>query len=174
MKIYNSYHPPVYRDQVGSLMYTMIDYVALYDDTVEISIQVPGSTDDSSIIKINDSTIISCLPSILNGEISCFHLLKELEHYLRLKHKKELSSYSAKSYWGSALQSYDERERLFGLWNMLLRKESLVNLCQWFPHEESNKEKFIQDTPLKVVSDEIIDAINDQFSLTCRKLTGKM
>lgn len=159
MKINNTFHPQKYDSISGNgNFYTYIESVTLKENKVMFTIAIPGA--DNKQIEISEPEIIKILPSLLNGEISCCEALHKLEKFLRTKYSKNLSS-------DSFFQQSPELEtRMSNLcWALVSWSDDpFAVLCQYFPHEYEDRVRWLQNKPIKVVSNEIIDAIKESFS----------
>lgn len=162
----NTIHPQLYNVRPGNgSCYTYIDSVEIKADKVEIVISVPGSI--NQLVKISDPEIIKVLPSLLGGEISCCEALHQLKRFLKDKHKEKLAALNV-SFWKQS-ESDPEfktvKSRMYHLcWDLVTwAKEDFAILCQFFPHEYAQRLECIQDTPVKCVNGEIINAIKENF-----------
>ena len=163
MKIINTLKINEYKSRPGDgSVYSHIDHVELSENNIKMLILAPEAQLELPIeVEITSPEIIKILPSLLGGEISCYDAFQQLESHLRDVYKDKLAEYSPTSYSGRNLRSSDMKMRMVALCNMLLEHEGFAKLSLWFPHERENRFKWMQDTPIKVVSDEIIDGINN-------------
>lgn len=166
MKIINTVAPQQYSvcSGDGASVYSYIDFVVLNKDSITINVVTPENPIVKEL-KITDPEIIAILPSLLNGKVSCFEAMESLEPFLRKKHN--LFPQSSSSFF----QPNPKKLSLgFLVWD-LLKKEDFAVLCQFFPHEHTDRFKWMQDTPIKVVSKEIIEAIEENFLCDTKEIS---
>ena len=160
LKINNTCHLEPYEIRPGDgSRYLDIDSVEIEQNTIKINIRPM----EHIIIEINTPEIISILPSLLNGEITCYDAIQSLEHLLNKKYNLAPDN-RVISFFTPGAQSEINKRQLLSVAMDLVPEDDFIRLCWFFPRQYEDRFKFLSDVRTKVVSDEIIAAIKQNFS----------
>ena len=158
MKIINTYRAPVLDTRAEDRWY--VDYIEIEQDRLNICITCPVDDPtfeitEPSIFSIREPEVLSILPLLLNGEITCYKAVESLKNF-----------FIEKYHLTPQIWQQSGKERLLKLADRLLtvNEDDFIALCLLIPGQETFRGKnLLSNIPTKIVSDEVISAIQEHY-----------